>query len=252
MAMDLQQQFDRPVLIPNIISYDDWLASFKEEWRQGEHVSIIGPTGTGKTTIAHSILEARDYACVLAVKRFDDTLQRFKYGHRYGLSKYQVVRHWPPEFNQQRVIFWQKPTKIEDQHKVAESMHTALNDIYRSGGWALYADDTGYLAGSLGLGRALVVLLNQGRSANLSIVCAIQRPKSLLAKVPVEAVSQVRHCLIFKFTSEDEIKSCGLISGIGYQEMRRMQYNLHVDEKKGYSDFLYIGHGKIQVVRNVV
>lgn len=252
MAMELQQQFnERPLTIPNVVTYDAWLESFKKDWRQGEHVSIIGPTGTGKTTIAHSILDAREYVCVLAVKRFDDTLQRFKSGHRYGRARYDVIRKWPPDFNQHKVIYWQKPTKIEDQYKMAEAIHNALNEMYRSGGWCIYLDECGYIAGNLGLGKAVGVLLNQGRSAHISMVCTMTRPHSMIAKVPVETLNQCRHHIIFKYQDEKEIKATAEIAGIGYQDMRRFQYNLHVDTHKGFSDFVYIGHGSVQIVRNV-
>lgn len=254
MAMQQEQiyQFnERPTIVANIITFDEWVELFKNDWRQGEHVSLIGQTGTGKTTVAHSILDARDYVCVIAAKRFDDTLQRFKWGHRYGRSRYDVVRKWPPEYNQHKVIYWKKPERLSEQKKVALEIHSALNDMYRAGGWCIYADDTGYLSGFLGLGGALVVLLNQGRSAHISVVCAIQRPKSLMAKVPVEALTQCRHHIIYKYTNEDEIKSCAQISGLSLAEMRRYQHNLHVDADKGFSDFLYIGHGKVYIVRNI-
>lgn len=249
--MALQHNFERPLVIPNVTEYDTWLENFKNSWRQGEHVSIIGPTGTGKTTIAHSILDAREFVCVLAVKRFDDTLQRFKYGHRYGRARYDVIRKWPPEFNQKRVIFWQKPTKIEDQQKVADAIHKALNEMYRSGGWCIYCDEAGYIAGNLGLGRAVGVLLNQGRSAHVSMVCTMTRPRSMVARVPVETLNQCRHHIIFKYQDEKEIQTCAQIAGISFQEMRRFQYGLHVDTNKGFSDFIYVGHGSVNIVRNV-
>jgi ABC-type dipeptide/oligopeptide/nickel transport system ATPase subunit len=254
MVQDTRAQLykvgDRPTIVADIVTFDDWLESFKSDWRQGEHVSLIGQTGTGKTTVAHNILDARDFVCVIAAKRFDDTLQRFKWGHRYGRARYDVVRKWPPEYNQHKVIFWKKPEKLSEQKKVALAMHDALNEMYRAGGWCIYADDTGYLTGFLGLGGAMVVLLNQGRSAHISVVCAIQRPRSLMAKVPVEALTQCRHHIIYKYTNEDEIKTCAQISGLSFAEMKRYQYNLHTDPDKGYSDFLYIGHGKVQIVRN--
>ena len=32
------------------VGFDDFLHHFDREWKQGEHVSMIGPTGRGKTT----------------------------------------------------------------------------------------------------------------------------------------------------------------------------------------------------------
>src|SRR5260221_80749 len=142
-----------PTLRMQEISRDDWLSQFKQQWYQGQHVEIIGPTGTGKTTIAVDILDVREYVCVLAVKRKDETLDLFKH------QGYKVIKTWPPDVYTHKVIFWHKPGSLtDDLNKQAIAIHGALNKIYLAGGWCVYFDEAGYIAGTLGMGKDLTVL----------------------------------------------------------------------------------------------
>src|SRR5947209_3764349 len=100
---------------PSEQTFEDWYNDFKSEWHQGEHVAIIGQTGTGKTTVAHKILDVREYVCVLAIKREDDTLERFRRGQGYGRDAYTVVSKWPPDFPHKKVILWIKPKSLHQK-----------------------------------------------------------------------------------------------------------------------------------------
>lgn len=217
----------------------EWLQTFKSMWKQGEHVVLLGPTGSGKTTIALGILEARDYVCVIAVKRKDETLDLFR---RQG---YKVVAKWPPDYTNHKVIFWKKPQSLSDDlYEQARAIHNAVNQMYLSGGWCIYFDEAGYIAGTLGLGKDIGVLLNQGRSAYLSIVVTMTRPSSVIARVPKEALSMPRHKFIFRFSDEGEIKACAEIVGIHWKQMMQIQHSL------SKHDFVYFGQDTSVVVRN--
>lgn len=233
-------------------NFDDWYQDLQSDWHQGEHVAIIGQTGTGKTTVAHRILDIRDYVCVLAIKREDDTLERFRTGEQYGRDSYRVIRSWPPDYPFRKVILWAKPKSLkrDDLQKQALAVHHALNRMYLSGGWCIYLDEAGYLAGVLGLSSAIGILLNQGRSAHISVVATMTRPSSVVARIPRESLTQVRHHLVFKYTDDREMKSCAEIVGLSLQSMRIFQKLLTTNPQKGFSDFLYVGKGKIIIVRN--
>jgi hypothetical protein len=233
-------------------NFDDWLDDFKKEWNQGEHVALIGQTGTGKTTIAHRILDIREFVCVLAIKREDDTLERFRRGQKFGRSSYVVVTKWPPDFPARKVILWIKPKSLhhKDVHQQSLKVYDALNKMYLSGGWCIYLDEAGYLAGVLGLSSAIGILLNQGRSAHISVVATMTRPSSVVARIPKEALTQVRHHLIFKYIDDNEMKKCADIVGVSLAVMREFQRALRIDSRKGFSDFVYVGKGKVILVRN--
>jgi len=220
------------------IPYKAFLYYMQNNWQQGEHIAIIGPTGSGKTTVAKDIVSIRDYAVMFAVKKFDDTIDLFK---RAG---FKIIKKWPPDFRQKKVILWVKPEDLGSLASQAETLQTALNQIYISGGWCTYFDEAGYIAGHLHLGNELGVLLNQGRSSYISVVCAMTRPRSMTARIPAETLNQCRHLLIFRYTDEREIKTIAEISGISYRNMLELQDRL---EKH---DFLYVGKGRTFSVAN--
>ena len=233
------------------LSLDQWQTLMKSAWHQGEHVAIIGPTGTGKTTITQRLLECREYVVILAVKKYDETINRFTHGAEVGLSRYKVISKWPPDYPQRKVILWVKPKDIGSKDEQAQKLYGALNAIYQTGGWTICFDDGGYITGTLGLGRALVVLLSQGRSSNISVVVCMTRPSSMISHVPKEALNQCRHILIFKYKDEREVKTCAEIAGVSAKEMLKLVEELRYDERKSFSDFVYAGKGHLAIVKNV-
>ena len=42
-------------------SWDQFLTDFRSEWKPGQHIAIIAPTGQGKTTVLVSLLELRNF-----------------------------------------------------------------------------------------------------------------------------------------------------------------------------------------------
>lgn len=247
--MVAMQQETSPYL--SEVSFKDWYEQFEKEWHEGEHVALVGQTGTGKTTVAHKILSIRKRVCVLAIKRQDDTLEQFRKGKpSYKIiTKFPVDNEWKPE---QRLILWAKPRSLhhEEIQKQSLSVYRALNYMYLQGSWCIYLDEAGYLAGVLGLSSAIGILLNQGRSAHISVVATMTRPSSVVARIPRESLTQVRHHLVFKYTDEDEMKKCAQIVGVSLGKMKQLQEELSTDTTYGFSDFVYVGKGNILVVRN--
>jgi energy-coupling factor transporter ATP-binding protein EcfA2 len=229
-----------------------WYQWMQYHWHQGEHVLLCGPTGTGKTTVAHTLLDVREYVVVLAVKMHDDTIQRFLNGEKYGRKRYHLIRKWPPDYSIKRVIFWPKPTSITNDGEQSLLLFRALNAMYLTGGWTPYFDEAGYISGTLGLGKALGVLLNQGRSSNISVVATVTRASSVVARVPKEAMSQCRHILIFKTQNEDEMKTLASIVGISVRQMKYLLSLLEYHPAKNgktFSDFLYFGEAGFSIIR---
>ena len=143
---------------------------FAKEWQPGDHVAIVGMTGSGKTTFARQILKLRGYTVVFATKAKDDSL--YKPLERMGF----VIRdEWDPgaweETGERYVIFrpmrpGERPTR-DVLERQAESFREALLDVFVVGGWCCYFDEVRYLADDLGLARELNVLWLQGRSLNI-------------------------------------------------------------------------------------
>lgn len=214
-------------------------------WLQGEHVVLIGATGTGKTTIAKDLLALRDYVIVLGVKPRDRTLERFTREQ----PKYRKYSDWPIHAGVTHALIWIKAKEIDDAQAQAARVHRVMSGVYRDGGWCLFLDDTGYITGTLKRTQDVVMLLNTARSSNISLVAAATQPTSVVARIPSETVRQPRHYIIFKFEAEDAIKSLASITGVGRKRMEAGLTELRIYPNKT-TDFLSISSGEITIVRN--
>jgi energy-coupling factor transporter ATP-binding protein EcfA2 len=226
------------------ISREQWLDLLRREWFQGEHIVVMGPTGSGKTRIVNEIADLREYVAVLIIKRKDDSLDL------YWDKKYKFINSWPPEYSFKKVVLHLKPNSMQDIMKQRGKMQRALTEIYLSGGRCLVVDEAGYMTGVLGLRQELVILLNQGRSSHLSIICGMTRPSSVIQQIPREAFSQVRHVLIFRYKDEKDSKAAGAIAGISARNVVDYMQELRFNTPQHIGDFLYIGKGtEVYVVR---
>lgn len=154
-------------------------------WLLGEHVAIIGDTGTGKTYLTSKLIEARRYVVMLALKD-DKTLKQFHgFTTAKRADKLEDVKH-------ERILL--KP-RYERQGFEAADM---LERVWRHGNWTVVIDELWY-AERLGLTTWIDRLLTQGRSKNISVVVGMQRP----AFVSRFAISQCTHLFSFRLDRRD-------------------------------------------------
>ena len=218
----------------------EWLADFGSIWNQGEHIALIGPTGSGKTALAADLVELRDYSVVMALKPHDETLKAFQ--------GFKVIRKWPPEYGMHRVILWVKPQSLSDVFVQRDRLLKAMEQIYKAGGWCVYLDELSYMSEVLKMRMPVVVFLNQGRSSGISAVAATTRPR----RVPVEMFNQISFVVMFKFNDRDELRRVAEIASIDFRDMLYLngQLERHRHGRHEWSDFLCIGKDTVYVVRN--
>lgn len=194
-----------------VIDWSTFLRWFN--WKQGEHVGVIGPTGQGKTTFALAILPKRQYIVGLGTKPKDRTLERF--GNQYGFER---IHRWNPISDpllHPRRLLWPDATSLYAARRQRAEFKYGLSSIYRQGNWTVYVDELWYLVHHLKLETEVRVYLLQARSNGVSLVVGTQRP----AFVPLEVYDQSSWLVFFRDNDETNLKR---ISGISWVSRREV------------------------------
>lgn len=210
------------------VSWSEFLDRF--QWRQGQHITLIGPTGCGKTTLTNELIDMRRYSIFLGSKRQDDTQDQLK---KMGFMRAKdaagihadVSRRWliRPDFS---------PHMTADEIKAVnrEIFREAMMRAYREGGWTLFIDEGRYITDFLGLKSESVLLLTQGRSQGNSVIMGTQRPRH----VPLEAYDQASHLFFWKDPDLQNVQRVAELAGIPKKEVAEIVQSLD------WHDFLYV------------
>ncbi len=198
-------------------------------WNQGEHTAFIGPTNSGKTTLATALLPKQPYVTVLATKPRDDTMTRLQQSEGY-----KVLRSWrklSPQRYPRRII-WPPIQSLAPAtlHNQRRRIHDALAAMYGEGGWCVYVDELWYLVNMLKLETDVRTYLLQARSLGISFTVATQRP----AFVPLEVYDQSTHMYFWRDNDERNLQRLSGISWRSAQEVRTLIAYLEPHE------FLYV------------
>lgn len=154
------------------------------QWQPGEHIAVIGRTGTGKTYMMARLVEWRKYVAIFRTKSDDIKFPGFvTIKDAKGLNDVKSKRLLiDPEYRHQASIG-------------ADVFET----VWRRGGWSIFLDELFYIH-RLGLGSYVDMLLTQGRSKRISVVTGMQRP----VNVTRFALSEVTHIFAFGVEGRDQ------------------------------------------------
>jgi transcriptional regulator with AAA-type ATPase domain len=156
------------------------------KWKQGEHVIIVGDTGSGKTYLESKLLDLRDYVIVIKTKpddiKFADftKVKDFRKLGNLKVNKFVLDPPFAPELQRYHIA-------------------NTISKAWKEEGWTIAADETYYWTSILKLERQLNMLLTQGRSKKLTVVAGMQRP----AWISRFALSQATHAFIFRCEGRD-------------------------------------------------
>lgn len=199
-----------------VLSWDD-LNTYALDWRQDQHLAAVGPTGQGKSTTIHGLIDAhRSYVAYLATKPRDRTLEQY-----IARGGYQRIHDWPPKRGflmkrpvpaqeMPRRLVWPDATSLDAEAEQTRVFKRALADVYQAGGWCTVWDDFWYLSVLLGLEKDAKKFLYNARSNDIPFVLGAQRPAGNRL---VEIFDQADHILFFRDNDEANLRRIG---GVGW------------------------------------
>lgn len=153
-------------------------------WKQGEHVGVVGRTGSGKTYLISKLVQMRRYVVIFRTKPDKNKFPGFDI-----VRKASAMEHWrserlllEPEYDQQAV-----------------EGYRMLDRAWKDGGWTIVIDENWYAEQQLGLKNYIIRLLTQGRSKDISVVVGMQRP----VDISRFALSEITHLFTFRCEGRD-------------------------------------------------
>jgi ABC-type oligopeptide transport system ATPase subunit len=194
------------------VTRTEFLSRLSRDWQQGEHLSIWGGTGSGKTTVCAGIVNLRQYSAVLASKQEDKTLKLYE--------GYKVLKQWRDRrWFEQHVIVWPYARYGDDVDAVfRKASLDMMDDIYWEKRWTFQLDDAKMLR-HLGLMGKVKTLFAHCRSQKSSLIFNDVRPFETVQ----EALDQTSYKL--SFYMEDKRDVYRLAESAGKDPKRLMAYN---------------------------
>jgi ABC-type dipeptide/oligopeptide/nickel transport system ATPase component len=151
-------------------------------WAQGEHMAIIGDTGSGKTFLEARLMAMRDNVVVCRTKPDDIKFDGFKMVRTASAMDVAGRYLLTPKYERQAV-------EIAD----------ALTKAWEQGHWTIAIDELYYATNMLKLDAYVNRLLTQGRSKRITVITGMQRP----AWISRFALSQSTHTFLFVTEGRD-------------------------------------------------
>ena len=229
---------------------------------QGVHVSVFGPTGSGKTFTLISLAERFPGNAILVVTkgrdRIVDRLLRergwvlarepddiFDAHGRPGKLMKRTTRDWwekRDEHPPQKIVYHPSITVAASSRAdalepyVREIGDRAYEYCRRADASSLFLgiDETMFAADELKLGKQFVIFWNEGRSLGLSFVAAMQRP----AWIPRSSKSAPSVYVIFPTSDPEDLAELAKVAGY-----RSVDFKELLDDLGAHEHLLVIGQG---------
>lgn len=237
-----------PPYVP-VVDWDAFLAGHPEvytaaggakwpgfTWNQDEHVTLIGPTGVGKSTLVRELLPYRKFVWIAGAKPVDETLD--KYVREDGFTIKDMLAALPKarrrrNFQTRQVTvepikllvrpkFVDSETGLSYEDHQASIFRPLLRQSFAEGGWCHVADDLDYMVNDLGLERYYRRLYALGRAGKSIVVSNLQRPRN----VPLLAYSSATHLFIYCTNDDDDLKRLEGLGGLPTKLIRSIVASL--------------------------
>lgn len=210
---------------PETLSRAEFLDVFAANYEPGEHVTIIGPTNSGKTTLVFQMLDKVATpelpAVILVMKPKDATVTTaIKQLGFYRTDKWPPAtrrewRPWKDNFSRKirGWVFWPRQSLSDirrDDNMLAYQFGKAMTECYRTGNRIVFIDEAHGVQRDLKLAPEMDAILMRGRSLGCGGWFATQRPRH----VTLNMYSMAEHLLLFRTPDERDLKVYTEIGGI--------------------------------------
>lgn len=238
------------------VSWASLYAYLRAEFKQGDHVAIIGPTGSGKTHVAFPVAEIRSYVLLVACKPKDPLVEdAIKRGYWLNQTDEVEIPYVDGRPLHSKVIYWPRlgdkaRAKIpQAQVLAAEKRHqrprvgSAIGYVRNEGHWSILIDEGTWVCRDLGLQRDIDSALFQFRSLNSSVIILGQRPSWMGRYV----LSSPTHLFLFSTNDGDDRKALGDVSGVDSRLVAELVAQLDYSRH----EFLYVDTRQRRMFRSI-
>lgn len=229
------------------LSRDEFLDSYWQ-YRPGEHVAFIQPTGGGKTVMAYQCLERamgdNPHLRVVSLMPKPADPATVQWASRLNLKE---VPAWPPL----KLKFWEeKPsgyvlwpphaTNLPPEARraqVAAELKKGIDAQYWAGNSITFCDDTHSAAVLMGLNPYLEELWVNGRANGSGLWAATQKPSGTIGTGSVSSFmySSASHLFLGRDNDERNIQRFGEIGGVDPKLIESVVRDLRMYSVNGHS-----------------
>ncbi len=223
-----------------------FIADFRQAWKPGQHVSVLGKTGSGKSWLERWLLEEcrpKGRVLLFDLKASDEIL-------RLG---FRTVSEMPSQFGKLRTALQQRregrqwlrivpPGSRAQERRVVGAY---MNLAWHKGSTTVVFDEMNAIAGrppNLGLGEAMHRLWRMGRSKGISVLGGTQSP----VWIPRASLEQVDHLFVGRIADSRRLPLLRDVVGDRGDELMELVRGI----KFGSFQFVYVPpDGPLQMVK---
>lgn len=208
------------------VPWDEFLRRFR--WNQGEHTTILAPTGWGKTTLELGIVHLRSHSVFFATKRDDPLYHELIRKHKFHkVENFGEVMPW-----MDRILLWpehQSTIRRTNAHQT-DVFIRALDKIVAQRSWTVWFDECKYMVQKLKMEPEVTFANEQLRSTKGTVINVAQRP----VWIGKSALSNASHVFLTKTHDATDAKALSDVGGIDAKLVAKESLTL------GEHEFIYV------------